>query len=301
MAMAGLTERRLLLMKSMAKLVTGCVAAGLLLGAASSQQAMDFISSNLLSVKPAMAMELSTGLQAVAAPEVTTSWSESRWFFQARRMLFPGDGDHGHLESHEHQVSLRQSGLQQMDLEAKIALGDGEIPGALREELTCLAQNIYFEARSEPTEGRVAVAHVVMNRVASSRFPNSICEVVRQGGYERRHRCQFSWWCDGKSDKTTNRAAWVNSFELAQEVYWRHSPDPTNGALWYHADYVTPYWRHHFSEGPTIGRHIFYHKQPKDAVKKAEKPFPPLPPLAQRPVKDHQQVASKSEGEEPVY
>ena len=125
-------------------------------------------------------------------------------------------------------------------------------------DLRCLALNIYHEARGESAAGRRAVAHVVMNRVADRRFPNSVCEVVYQGGQQKRYRCQFSWWCDGRSDRPMNGATFKTTTALAREVYWGLAPDPTEGALWYHADYVTPYWRSHFAEGPTIGRHIFY-------------------------------------------
>ena len=129
---------------------------------------------------------------------------------------------------------------------------------ALSDEITCLAQNIYFEARSEPTDGMLAVGHVVLNRVASKRFPNSVCEVVRQGGEQQRHRCQFSWWCDGLSDKPHNKVAWDAARLIAWFVYNGQTDDPTGGALWYHADYVSPYWREAFIAGPQIGRHIFY-------------------------------------------
>jgi len=127
-----------------------------------------------------------------------------------------------------------------------------------RAEVTCLALNIYFEARSEPETGKLAVGHVVMNRVLSERFPATVCDVVRQGGEVRRHRCQFSWWCDGQSDTPRNRLEWERSTQLALEIYWGRSEDPTGGALWYHADYVNPNWRGSFVEGPKIGRHIFY-------------------------------------------
>ena len=68
--------------------------------------------------------------------------------------------------------------------------------GNPRDEISCLALNIYFEARNEPNEGKLAVSHVVMNRVMSSRFPGTVCKVIQQGGEIRRYRCQFSWWCD---------------------------------------------------------------------------------------------------------
>jgi spore germination cell wall hydrolase CwlJ-like protein len=125
-------------------------------------------------------------------------------------------------------------------------------------EINCLAKNIYFEARSEPIDGKLAVGHVVLNRVADTRYPTSICEVVRQGGEEPLNRCQFSWWCDGRSDKPKNARAWQQSLVLARVVFWGYSEDPTRGALWYHADYVKPVWRKVLPVGPKIGKHIFY-------------------------------------------
>ena len=130
------------------------------------------------------------------------------------------------------------------------------------DEVKCLALNIYFEARSEPEAGKLAVGHVVMNRVGSKRFPGTVCDVVRQGGELRRYRCQFSWWCDGRSDTPRNKREWQRSSEIALAVYWCRTEDPTAGALWYHADYVKPSWRKAFKRGPQIGRHIFYSQAP---------------------------------------
>lgn len=128
----------------------------------------------------------------------------------------------------------------------------------LDDEVTCLALNIYFEARSEPVDGMLAVGHVVMNRVSHRNFPNSACDVIRQGGEVVRHRCQFSWWCDGRSDRPRNAVAWDAAKLVAWFIYNGHTEDPTEGALWYHADYVEPYWRDAYHRGPQIGRHIFY-------------------------------------------
>ncbi|MDH5556258.1 MAG: cell wall hydrolase [Alphaproteobacteria bacterium] len=134
----------------------------------------------------------------------------------------------------------------------------GESRGDVVEDLNCLALNIYFEARSEPLDGKLAVGHVVLNRTADSHFPDKICEVVKQGGAKRLNKCQFSWWCDGRSDRPRNPRAWEESQVLARLVYWGYSTDPTGGALWYHADYVKPYWRTKLDRGPMIGRHQFY-------------------------------------------
>lgn len=134
-------------------------------------------------------------------------------------------------------------------------------------EVYCLALNIYFEARNEPEEGKRAVGHVVMNRVAHPRFPTSVCKVVRQGGEIRRNRCQFSWWCDGRSDRPRNREAWSESVHLAYQVYVGHSVDPTKGALWYHADYVNPSWGKVFKPTRKIGQHIFYQRNTENRDK----------------------------------
>ena len=128
----------------------------------------------------------------------------------------------------------------------------------VRQEVECLALTIYFEARGEPDTGKLAVGHVVMNRASHPLFPAAVCAVVRQGGERPRYRCQFSWWCDGQNDHPTNWRAWQRSKALARRIYWDYSEDPTAGALWYHADYVTPSWRNSLAPGPKIGRHIFY-------------------------------------------
>jgi hypothetical protein len=128
----------------------------------------------------------------------------------------------------------------------------GEGKADLKEEINCLALNIYFEARGETVDGKIAVGHVVMNRVADKRYPDKICKVVKQGGAKPRHRCQFSWWCDGRSDRPRDLQV------LARVIFWGYSEDPTGGALWYHANYSRPIWRRKLERGPTIGRHLFY-------------------------------------------
>ncbi len=128
----------------------------------------------------------------------------------------------------------------------------------VRHELECLALTIYFEARGEPDEGKIAVGHVVMNRATHPLFPQKVCEVVQQGGEKLRFHCQFTWWCDGRSDQPADWRAWEKSKALARRIFWDYSRDPTAGALWYHADYARPRWRGDLSRGPKIGRHVFY-------------------------------------------
>ena len=128
-------------------------------------------------------------------------------------------------------------------------------------EIACLALTIYHEARGEPEQGKLAVGHVVMNRTRDGRFPDGVCDVVQEGG-EQRHRCQFSWWCDGLSDRPRDKAALRQSLRLAQAVYHGCLPDPTRGALWYHSTAVKPAWSGTSGPAKKIGRHVFYRGAP---------------------------------------
>lgn len=130
--------------------------------------------------------------------------------------------------------------------------------GVIRKDVYCLAQNIYHEARGEPMEGKLAVGHVVMNRMADKRFPHLACSVVKQGGDRRRYRCQFTWWCDGRSDRARDRMAWEESLVIAYLIRAGLTTDPTDGALWYHTTSVHPSWSKRLVRQVTIGRHIFY-------------------------------------------
>lgn len=132
-----------------------------------------------------------------------------------------------------------------------------EQPAIPEREVECLALNIYHEARSEPKTGQVAVAAVTMNRVQSSVYPDSVCAVVKQGG-PRLHRCQFSWYCDGKSDEPTERRAWNKARDLAYRSLLGALEDPTGGATHYHAEYVDPHWAAVYEPTVRIGRHHFY-------------------------------------------
>ncbi|MEY6431814.1 cell wall hydrolase [Thioalkalicoccus limnaeus] len=132
-----------------------------------------------------------------------------------------------------------------------------EPPSIPKRELECLALNIYHEARSEPKTGQIAVAAVTLNRVQSTIFPDSVCAVVKQGG-PRLHRCQFSWYCDGKSDEPTERRAWDKARDLAYRSLLGAFDDPTGGATHYHANYVDPHWAAVYEPTVQLGRHHFY-------------------------------------------
>ncbi len=124
--------------------------------------------------------------------------------------------------------------------------------------LMCMALNVYHESRSEDLRGQVAVANVTLNRVADSKWPNDVCSVVEQGYTKGKSNCQFSWYCDGKSDTPTHTVAWARAVLVANDVMMGYIPDITKGATHYHAKYVNPYWSKSFTKTVEIGSHIFY-------------------------------------------
>ena len=142
-----------------------------------------------------------------------------------------------------------------------------------KEEVKCLALNVYHEARNESLSGKIAVILVTMNRVADERFPGTICEVVHQGKhyfhkklkkrYPIKNLCQFSWYCDGLSDDPKNKRAWAYSNALI-EYFLKRSMlfiDFTEGATHYHAEYINlPRWAKNkdFVKTVTIDTHLFY-------------------------------------------
>tara|TARA_Y100001937_G_scaffold128784_1_gene207983 strand:- start:8316 stop:8882 length:567 start_codon:yes stop_codon:yes gene_type:complete len=135
------------------------------------------------------------------------------------------------------------------------------------EDIVCLAKNVYFEAANQSFAGKLAVAHVVINREHSNMFPNSVCGVIYQAktkinwkGNEVpiRNQCQFSWYCDGKSDEPKDSETWLDSLWIADLVLSGAHPDITEGSLWYHADFVEPYWSKQLELVTVIDNHLFY-------------------------------------------
>jgi spore germination cell wall hydrolase CwlJ-like protein len=126
-------------------------------------------------------------------------------------------------------------------------------------QLECLTRNIYWEAASEPFEGKVAVAQVTINRTESGRWPNTVCGVVYQKNiiYEK-VVCQFSWFCEGAHKmKPVHTAQWKESEEVAKRVLFEGFRLPSlRSAYYYHADYVNPGWK--LNRIDKIGNHIFY-------------------------------------------
>lgn len=136
-------------------------------------------------------------------------------------------------------------------------------------EFNCMRTNMYFEARNQKSDDAyIAVGYTVLNRVKSSRYPNSICGVVTQAkrdatGTPIRNKCQFSWYCDGKPDvpnlnNILERKAWERASELAAAVMRQEVMNPVGNATMYHATYVSPHWKSAFQRVAQIETHIFY-------------------------------------------
>lgn len=157
------------------------------------------------------------------------------------------------------------------------ATADTKIP---TDPVQCMATNLYFEARDQSFAGQIAIALVVVNRVKDKRFPNSICSVIYEGPmkeswktkadptlseddriyYPIKNRCQFSWYCDGKSDEVKEESTYKHLYEISelfldQDVTFL---DITEGSTHYHAHYVAPDWGDDHTKVMQIDDHIFY-------------------------------------------
>ncbi len=115
---------------------------------------------------------------------------------------------------------------------------------------------MYWEARGEGLAGMLAVGSVVMNRVESQHFPDTVCQVVHEGG--ETPPCQFSWWCDGKSDRPRNLKQWQAARETAESMLAARFHDPTDGALFFHSAGIDASWHKSRQLTTQIGNHLFY-------------------------------------------
>ena len=139
------------------------------------------------------------------------------------------------------------------------------------ESVLCLAKNAYFEARNQSILSQIAVSQVVMNRVKNEDFPNTVCGVVYEARMNKwfkdnmnkdvpvRDKCQFSWYCDGKADVIHDHESFNIALAVANQVLSGYNlKDVTDGALWYHAVYVNPYWAKEKIKTVKHEDHIFY-------------------------------------------
>jgi spore germination cell wall hydrolase CwlJ-like protein len=134
---------------------------------------------------------------------------------------------------------------------AVVEAGDSE-----EGELACLAQTLYWEAKTEGRDGMLAVAWVILNRMRDGEYPRSVCGVVKQG--REKPGCQFSYWCDGKPDTPKPDEAWALAQAVAKEMLSSPPPDPTGGAVFYHAAGTRAPWSTSRVRTARIGRHVYY-------------------------------------------
>lgn len=125
------------------------------------------------------------------------------------------------------------------------------------EEWQCLAEALYFEARGESVKGQFAVAEVILNRVDSPRFPDTVCGVVHQGT-GRKYQCQFTYTCDGYEEVIAERDAFARVAKVAKLMVNGAPRELTEGATYYHTKAVRPRWSRKFDRTATIGVHHFY-------------------------------------------
>ena len=131
-------------------------------------------------------------------------------------------------------------------------------------QVQCMALNVYYEARGSNLADKAAVADVVLNRVNDTRYPDTVCDVVKQGlqdanGNMLRNKCQFSWYCDGKHDRPQDEDRWVEAQSIAWNIVEENKyRGITEGSTHYHATYVNPRWAKTLQLVGRIGAHIFY-------------------------------------------
>lgn len=131
------------------------------------------------------------------------------------------------------------------------------------DQVHALAMNMYHEARGEGHDAMQMVGEVTLNRVENKHFPSNVCSVVYQARFDsrgnpRRHQCQFSWFCDGRSDKPYDRESWEDALDIAEGLLDGTLSLIGIDATHYHTKDVKPYWAKRFTRIGTYGDHVFY-------------------------------------------
>ena len=121
----------------------------------------------------------------------------------------------------------------------------------------CLAEALYFEARGETVIGQLAGAEVIINRVESGRFPNSVCGVIKQGT-GKKYQCQFTYTCDGYAEVIAEPKAFARVGKVARMTLDGRVAALTDGATLYHTTAVRPRWSRVYTRTAKIGVHLFY-------------------------------------------
>lgn len=131
------------------------------------------------------------------------------------------------------------------------------------DQIHALALNMYHEARGEGSDAMQMVGEVTLNRADNKLFPSNVCEVVYQSKVDKsgnpiRGKCQFSWYCDGKSDMPRDRVMWYYSVRIATGLVEGTADIIGTNATHYHAKHVRPYWSKHYTKVGYYGGHVFY-------------------------------------------
>ncbi|PWK45531.1 MULTISPECIES: cell wall hydrolase [unclassified Pseudomonas] len=143
--------------------------------------------------------------------------------------------------------TITPSEVQAVDPAGKAPLDDA---------ITCMARSIYWEAKGKDKIDMEAIANVVMNRLGHEGFPDTVCGVVKQGSETK--SCQFSWWCDGKSDSVQEENQYGLAKEIARKALNKQLPDRTGGAMYFHDKTVKPVWAKKYIKTASIGLFVFY-------------------------------------------
>ncbi len=192
------------------------------------------------------------------------------WLIAGLLIVWIGNAGAAGKDQKENQAKIKAEGLEEKassgekgkppakesitGTEAQAVDPKGKEP--LDDPLTCLARTIYWEAKGEGDEEMQAVANVVMNRLKHESFPKTICAIVKQG--QERGSCQFSWWCDGRSDKANDPDMYDHAKEIGRKVLNGQLGDLTHGALYFHDESVSPEWAKQYIRTAKIGKQIFY-------------------------------------------
>jgi len=163
--------------------------------------------------------------------------------------------------------------------ESSVELEYATIETDLDKNIKCMASNIYFESKNQPETDMYAVGHVVLNRLGNANFPRridgkiatkeqrinneSICNIVYDAkldvkGNQIKDQCQFSWYCDGKPEVILSKNHWEQAELVAIRLLTSDMYDFTGGALYYHADYVSPEWAKSQVKTLQVKNHIYY-------------------------------------------
>lgn len=249
-------------------------------------QVMVEIERNPLAVRQGAATIMCLAAAAVAMPVIAhraaeqrdgAEWAATSTAFQAQfeqQLLAADPNAHVQLTSLRTEDGLRARGsaslFESPDARAMMVQAVLRGPSELRPEQSapvepqidarqhsCLSQAIYYEARGETQRGQAAVAEVIMNRVRSRAYPNSICGVVYEGSH-RSTGCQFTFTCDGSLGHRPRGRAWTQAQRVATAVMLGYNRPVTQGATHYHTHAVNPVWNSGLVRTTSIGSHVFY-------------------------------------------